>query len=59
MPEIKAEPEPKQKSLRTQKIYMLKPEFNKVIHQQTQHNRNIAFYTVYIAGPKSLIYNDL
>jgi hypothetical protein len=32
MPEIKAKPELKQKSLRTQKIYMLKPEFNKVTH---------------------------
>jgi hypothetical protein len=30
MPEIKAEPEPKQKGLRTQKIYMPRPEFNRV-----------------------------
>jgi hypothetical protein len=30
MPEIKAKPEPKAKSLRTQKIYTPRPEFNKV-----------------------------
>jgi hypothetical protein len=32
MPKIKAKPELKQKGLKTQKIYMLKPEFNKVIY---------------------------
>jgi hypothetical protein len=58
MPEIEAEPELKQKGLRTQKIYMPRPEFNKVTRQQTQHNRNTAFYTVYVAGLESLIYNN-
>jgi hypothetical protein len=58
MPEIEAKPELKQKSLRTQKIYMPRPEFNKVTHQQTQHNKNIAFYIIYTASLKSLIYND-
>jgi hypothetical protein len=58
MPEIKAEAEPKQKGLRTQKIYMLRPKFNRVICQQTQYNKNTVFYTIYTAGLESLIYND-
>jgi hypothetical protein len=32
MPEVKAEPELKQKGLRTQKIYILRPEFNRVTY---------------------------
>jgi hypothetical protein len=32
IPEIKAKSELKQKGLRTQKIYILKLKFNKVIH---------------------------
>jgi hypothetical protein len=58
MPEIEAEPEPKQKGLRTRKIYMPRPEFNRVTRRQTRHNRNTAFYTAYTAGPESSIYND-
>jgi hypothetical protein len=58
MPEIKAKSEPKAKGLRTQKIYTLKPKFNRVIRQQTQHNRNTVFYTIYTAGLELLIYNN-
>jgi hypothetical protein len=58
MPEIEAEPEPKQKGLRTRKIYMPRPEFNRVTRRQTRHNRNTVFYTTYTAGPKLLIYNN-
>jgi hypothetical protein len=60
MPEIEPKPEPelKQKGLRTQRIYIPRPEFNKVTRQQTQHNRNTIFYTIYTAGLELLIYNN-
>ena len=43
---------------------MPRPKFNRVTYRQIYKqlslnlNINIAFYTIYIAGPKSSIYND-
>jgi hypothetical protein len=56
MPEIEAKSELKQKCLRTQKTYILRPEFNRVTRQQTR--QNAVFYTIYAAGSELLIYNN-
>ena len=61
--EVKAKSEPKLKSqLKGSKnrVYTPNSKFNREIYQQTKRksNTNIAFYTVYVAGPVSLIYNN-
>ena len=46
------------------RVYILNPEFNREIHQQTKYksnsnlNSNTVFYMVYTAGPEILIYDD-
>ena len=61
---IEAEEPPSQSKARARKIHVPNPEFNRETRQQTHQqskpdsNLNTAFYTTYVAGPESLIYND-
>ena len=65
---IEAEELKTQPKARARKIYVPNPEFNRETRQQTRQqtheqskpnsNLNTAFYTMYIASPKSLIYDN-